>query len=180
MEELLEKYKSIPPLGKLGILLLGMALALYYSYDSVVVPAKADQASAMEEQAKLEDELKSISSVGQSIVALESEVKRADDEINSLVELLPLEPAVDKLLGLFSSAAKLSSVTMTSFVPEQVQKKEDNMGAGTKPPPLVPASPPASGGESGEGAPPAPVGDASLRRQILKKQMPPMICRTKL
>jgi Tfp pilus assembly protein PilO len=142
MEELLERYNSLSQSVKLAALAVCSLLAAYYSYDSSVVAANTEQAGALEEQTKLEEELSSISSAGQSIVALEAELKKADDEINSLVELLPPEPEVEKLLGLFSAAAKNSGVHLSEYVLESGDKDKNKPPAAAPP---LPTPTPASG-----------------------------------
>lgn len=144
MEKFLEQYREMPAHVKAIILILLTAASAYYSYLEYVEPAFAVRQAAIDEMAALEQEIQSLNSAGQNIVAVEQEIRKADEDLFVLLELLPGDPEIDNVLGLFAAAAKESGVEIRDFEPLENSAEAPPAAA----PPAVP-NPPAADEQSG-------------------------------
>ncbi|NBO39437.1 hypothetical protein EBU99_12730 [bacterium] len=123
---LLQKYDQLPVIFKL----VGAALALagvgYTSWEDHISPKIAQVA---EKQALLDqatNDLKSLTSTLVNPLTLEEELSRANREFKRLTELLPAEPAVDRVLNDFASLSRLTGTEIREFSPQTDDKKNPN------------------------------------------------------
>jgi len=111
-------YRKLPIQLKLALLLLLTSAAAAYSYYESVEPAFAAHQAALDEMDTLEQEIEKLNKAGQSIVAIETELRKADEDISLLLDLLPGDPEVDRVLGYFATASKETGVEIRDFEPE--------------------------------------------------------------
>jgi Tfp pilus assembly protein PilO len=150
VEKFLETYNKMKPEVKILILFLLTAATAYYSYVESVEPALAAHQTARDEMSSLEKELENLNQAGQSIVAVETELRKADEDITLLLDLLPGDPEVDRVLGYFASAAKETGVDIREFEPQD--GNEPKAGAeGTPSPENLPPTPVAPEGAAAKG-----------------------------
>ena len=117
MNELIERYKTIDIKLKL-LLLLGMCgLVGYYSYEESAIGAEQGYEAAKFDAEKLDAEVAALSKSGQSVVAIEAELRKSDAEITNLLELLPSDSELDRVLGYFAIAARETGVEIKEFLP---------------------------------------------------------------
>ena len=117
MNELIERYKLIDIKLKLIFLLVLCAIIGFMSYEESIVPAQDAFEAAKNEAEKLDIEVASLSKSGQSVVAIEAELRKSDAEITNLLELLPDDAELDRVLGYFANAAKDTGVEIKEFNP---------------------------------------------------------------
>jgi Tfp pilus assembly protein PilO len=157
MEQLVEKYRSIPLQAKAVVLVLVLAASGYYSYDLHIVPALANLEAANAEMASQTQEVESLNQAGQNIVAVNSDIRKADEEINAMLDLLPVDPEMDRVLSYFASAAKETGVDIREFEPSSATQE----ASGTPPAAPSATAPAASGAASGSPAPAATASSAA-------------------
>jgi Tfp pilus assembly protein PilO len=140
MDELIERYRNLKLLYKILFLLLATGGLAYFSYTESYVPAEANLLLAQEEHDKLSQELTNASQSGQSLVSVEEQLRKTEEELTTLLESLPQEVDIDRLLANFADSAKETGTEIKSFIPN-----DDSSGANpTSPAPTAaqPQTPP--------------------------------------
>lgn len=179
-ERLLEQYRRIPIQLKLVVLLLLTALVGAYSYYESVEMAIENLKKAEEEMAELDKQVESLNAAGQNIVAVQSEMRKADEEIAMLLDLLPAESEMERVLGFFAAAAKETGVEIKEFEPGKTDDPQPTPTPGAPgqpqpggiPPPVIPVpGAPGAPGDPKAGKPPPPPVDESVRRQNVKVKL---------
>lgn len=117
MNELLERLKIIDIKIKLLVLLVLCIAAGYYGYEDWISTAQSAYDAAKLDAEKMDEEIVTVSKAGQSIVAIEAELRKSDAEISGLLELLPMDSELDRVLGYFATAAKETGIEMREFLP---------------------------------------------------------------
>jgi Tfp pilus assembly protein PilO len=141
MSELYDRYSALSTQNKLIILcVLGCATA-YFSYIESVESAQTALTDAKAADEQLMNDLEKHASTGQSITALETQKIKAEEEFSALLELVPKDVEVEKLLASFANSANDSGVAMVKFapLPPSQQQAASNQ-----------APPPTKGGEKNE------------------------------
>jgi Tfp pilus assembly protein PilO len=163
VEKYIEHYRKLTPQLKILILIVLCALSAAYSWYESVEPAFAAHQMVVEEMAQLDGEVESLNKAGQNIVAVESELRKADEEIALLLDLLPSDPEIDRVLNYFATASKETGVELQEFVPEDAaKKKEVDAAAAQATPPVAPKPP-----EKAPVVPPPPTAADEVTRTLV-------------
>ncbi|NBW80201.1 hypothetical protein EBR21_00455 [bacterium] len=135
MADFLKKYEQFPVafklLGAIGL----VAFSGYIAWDEFVVPKLAVLDEKIAEQTKIEDELKILNKDFVSPVTLDEELAVANREFKRLVELLPQDASVDRVLNDFASLARVTGTEIREFVPSAELTLTPAAGQGVVVPP---------------------------------------------
>lgn len=112
-----EEYQQLPPVLKLLISAAICGLAGFYLYTETIEPKEITLIEKKTELTKLEDELKSISTTIITPITLEEELAQANREHKKILEQLPAEPSIEKILNEFASISRLTGTEIVEFVP---------------------------------------------------------------
>lgn len=117
MADIVRKYEQLPGAVKFFGGLLIIATSGYLAYEEFVIPKQAVLDERLNELEKVEGELKSLNKDFVSPSAMEEELSAANREFRKLIELLPQEPSVDRVLNDFASLARVTGTEIREFVP---------------------------------------------------------------
>jgi len=165
MEQIIERYRRLPLQFKLLILFLATGGAAGYGWMTNVDPALENVKVAEGENEALEMEIANLNKAGRNIVAVEAELRKADEDIAALLDLLPGEPEVDRVLGYFAIASKETGVEVKDFVPINVEGAPTPAPVSTPPPVTEPGKPDDPSKMNALNAPP-PVDDSVMNTVI--------------
>lgn len=126
MEKAWEYYRNFPRHYKIILLLLLMGAVGGMSYVEQVQPAIDELEAARIEDETLTSEVGSMSKSGQTLVTVEAEMRKLDDELNSMLESLPPEPEFEKILGSMASVAKETAIELVQFTPDEKSLKSSS------------------------------------------------------
>jgi Tfp pilus assembly protein PilO len=132
MASLSNQYEQLSPITRLGIAMLLIALCGWYSWDEFIVPKQEALLVKQDELDKISNELKDSNTLV-SPVSMEEELNKANREYKKMIELLPDEPAVEKILNDFASLSRLSGVEIREFMPMTLPPGQANMAGGITP-----------------------------------------------
>jgi len=118
LEQVAEQYQNLSLQIKAILIALLSIGAGYLSYSDYVTTAQQSLQTALESEAKLTTDITNFNKSGQSLSSIESQKRKAEQELLELFALLPKDLEVDTLIANFSDAARESSVKMTSLKPE--------------------------------------------------------------
>jgi len=116
MATLSSQYEQLPPIARLGLSLLLMAVVAWYVWDDMVMPKQEILTAKNDELTKIVNELRDSNTLV-SPVSMEEELNKANREYKKMIELLPDEPAIEKILNDFASLSRLSGVEIREFMP---------------------------------------------------------------
>jgi Tfp pilus assembly protein PilO len=117
MENFSAQYDQLPPFLKI-ILALGMVVGTsYYYWTDIVIPKEETLVSKKEELEKLTVKLKSISNSLESPLSLEEELAKANRDFKKLLDLLPSETAIERVLNDFASISRITGTEIREFTP---------------------------------------------------------------
>ncbi|MEN9824925.1 MAG: Pilus assembly protein PilO [Pseudomonadota bacterium] len=139
MADFLKKYEQFPVafklLGAIGI----VAFSGYMAWEEFSVPKIAILEEKISELQKIEDELKILNRDFVSPVTLDEELAVANREFKRLVELLPQDASVDRVLNDFASLARVTGTEIREFVPsaELTLTAMTPQGVPIPPPPVI-------------------------------------------
>lgn len=116
MSTLSNQYEQLAPITKFGIALALIATIAWYSWDEFITPKQATLTIKQEELNTITNELKDANTLI-SPVSMEEELNKANREYKKMIELLPDEPAIEKILNDFASLSRLTGVEIREFMP---------------------------------------------------------------
>ena len=117
MTEIVRKYEQLPLAAKFFGGLFIIAVSGYLAWEEFVVPKQTVLEEKMSDLEKVESELKTINKDFISPSAMEEELASANREFRKLIELLPQEPSVDRVLNDFASLSRVTGTEIREFVP---------------------------------------------------------------
>lgn len=117
MTDLVRNYEQTPIAAKFFGALFIIGTSAYVSWEEFVVPKISVIEEKMLEQEKIENDLKEINKDFISPVTMEEELSAANREFKKLIELLPQEPSVDRVLNDFASLSRLTGTEIREFRP---------------------------------------------------------------
>lgn len=119
MAGLSEEYQQLPPIARfiLGVLVCG--LVFYYFYGESIEPRSETLEEKKQAIEKLEIEFKQISAAIITPITLEEELTKANREHKKILEQLPTEPSIEKILNEFASISRLTGTEINEFMPEK-------------------------------------------------------------
>jgi len=137
MTDLVRKYEQTPIAAKFFGALFIIGSSAYVSWEEFVVPKVIVIEEKLREQEKMENELKEINKDFISPVTMEEELSAANREFKKLIELLPQEPSVDRVLNDFASLSRLTGTEIREFRPGSELSASTTLGqANTQPLPV--------------------------------------------
>lgn len=131
MEHFLAQYAKIKRHHKIIISILTLIALLYFGYENEVVPADAQLVSAKDAANGLENEIATLKDLTQSMVVIQDNLKRAQQEMDEIKAKLPEQPDLEGLLASLSDAAKSAGVTIVSFEPKEHTSSGDANSGGS-------------------------------------------------
>jgi Tfp pilus assembly protein PilO len=130
MENFSSQYDQLPPFLKI-ILALGIVAGTgYYYWTDIVIPKEETLVSKRDELEKLTMKLKSISNSLESPLSLEEELAKANRDFKKLLDLLPSETAIERVLNDFASISRITGTEIREFTPSS-DGKFSNATAGS-------------------------------------------------
>jgi len=117
MTDLVRKYEQTPIAAKFFGALFIIGSSAYVSWEEFVVPKVLVIEEKLREQEKMENDLKEINKDFISPATMEEELSAANREFKKLIELLPQEPSVDRVLNDFASLSRLTGTEIREFRP---------------------------------------------------------------
>jgi Tfp pilus assembly protein PilO len=117
LEQVFEQYNAMKMKVKALLLAVIAALTGYYSYQDSVETAQTNLQQAKQAEEQLSNELNSFSKGGQSVTAIEAQIRKSQEELAQLFELIPKSVEIDRLIANFADAARDSGVSMIRFAP---------------------------------------------------------------
>lgn len=119
MAGLSEEYQQLPPITRFVLGLLVCGLVFYYFYGESIEPRSITLDEKIQEIERLELELKQISAAIINPITLEEELAKANREHKKILEQLPAEPSIEKILNEFASISRLTGTEIKEFMPEE-------------------------------------------------------------
>ncbi len=117
LEQAFEQYNALTLKIKAVFLVAIVALTAYYSYQESVETAFTALEQAKQADEQLSTEFNSLNKGGQSLAAIESQIRKSQEELAQLFELIPKTIEIDRIIASFADAARDSGVSMTRFAP---------------------------------------------------------------
>lgn len=117
MEQILARLRALSAKAKLLILLAITGLCGFMGYTDAIEPAHAALDSAKAEDDQLSKELEGLSKASKSVVTIEGELKKIDEDLKLLMESLPTEAELEKVLGYLATSAKETGSDLREFKP---------------------------------------------------------------
>lgn len=117
MATIVSQYEQLPPIAKLLIATVFMGGTFYWYWEEIIVPKNLLVQEKQLELDTLTAELKALSEKIVSPITIEEELSRANRDFKKLIELLPLEPAVERVLNDFASLSRLTATEIREFMP---------------------------------------------------------------
>lgn len=117
MASLAEEYQQLPPIVKFLIGLTAVGLTAFYLYTETIEPREFDLKDKQQSLTELENQLKQISSTIINPITMEEELARANREHKKILEQLPTEPSVEKILNEFAAISRLTGTEIQEFIP---------------------------------------------------------------
>ncbi|MEY2987768.1 MAG: hypothetical protein RJB13_1289 [Pseudomonadota bacterium] len=118
-----EDYQQLPPIVKLLVGMTICALAAFYLYTETIEPRQITLSEKQEKLTNLEEQLKSISVKIVTPISLEEELAKSNREFKKILEQLPSEPSIEKILNEFASISRLTGTEIQEFVPANERKE---------------------------------------------------------
>ncbi|MFZ9520155.1 MAG: hypothetical protein ACO3A4_06730 [Silvanigrellaceae bacterium] len=135
MADFLKKYEQFPVafkiLGAIGL----VSFSGYLAWEEFVVPKVTVLDEKIAEQTKIEEELRILNKDFVSPVTLDEELAVASREFKRLVELLPQDASVDRVLNDFASLARVTGTEIREFIPSAELTLTPAAGQGIQVPP---------------------------------------------
>jgi Tfp pilus assembly protein PilO len=138
--DLNDKLQEVPKPAKIVVAILLICGSGYYSWDKRIPPARKRLESAQRESASLDNEIAQLRQQLQSLEALQEQLQIAENSLRGLLQFLPTDMEIAKLLANFSERARMTAVEIKQFLP------------GTPNVIIQRSSPPPSGNTGGGGA----------------------------
>lgn len=117
MEQILARLRALSAKAKLLILLAITGLCGFIGYTDAIEPAHTALDSAKAEDDQLSKELEGLSKASKSVVTIEGELKKIDEDLKLLMESLPTEAELEKVLGYLATSAKETGSDLREFKP---------------------------------------------------------------
>lgn len=117
MSDLVRQYEQFPVAFKLLGALLFIGGTSYMAWEEFMVPKLAVIEEKEQNRTVIEGELKSLNDSLVSPVSLEEELSLANREFRRLVELLPQDSSVDRVLNDFASLSRVTGTEIREFTP---------------------------------------------------------------
>lgn len=133
MANFTEDYQQLPPAVKLLLSVVICGVVSYYFYIESIEQREYTLAEKQESLQSLEAELKQISSTIITPITLEEELARANREHKKILEQLPAEASIEKILNEFASISRLTGTEIHEFMPASDKTTEPNTAQGTEP-----------------------------------------------
>lgn len=119
------QYEQISPLNKIIVALAAMGGTYYWYWQELIIPKMEMIQTKREELNQLKGEQKQLAQSLINPISLEEEISQANREFKKLVELLPDEPATEKILNDFASLSRITGVEMREFMPTPQKPSAD-------------------------------------------------------
>lgn len=117
LNQVFEQYRALSLQIKLALLVAIAGIVAYMSYSDCVSVAESSLAAAKSADEQLSNELNNFNRGGNSLAAIESQKRKAEEDLVRLFELLPKDEEIEKLLADFANSARDSGIEMIQFVP---------------------------------------------------------------
>lgn len=117
MSQLIRQYEQSPFVAKLFGALVLIGGSTYYAWDEYITPKVYIIEGKDAEKTKIEDELKAINRDFVSPVSMEEELTVANREFKKLVESLPQDSSLDRVLNDFASLSRVTGSEIREFKP---------------------------------------------------------------
>lgn len=121
----LAQYEQISIVNKLAAAVLIVSITAYYNWQEHVQPKLTTIEQKTEELQKLKDDQKRLASSLIDPVSLDEEINQANREYKKMIELLPTEPAIEKVLNDFAGLTRITGIEMKEFMPSMNRKTAD-------------------------------------------------------
>ena len=129
MATIVSQYEQLPPIAKLLIAAAAMGGTFYWYWEEIIVPKGLLVQEKQRELDTLTADLKAFSESLVSPLTLEEELNRANRDYKKMIELLPIEPAVEKVLNDFASLSRITATEIREFMPN-VELNGSNQNTG--------------------------------------------------
>ncbi|MEN9809336.1 MAG: Pilus assembly protein PilO [Pseudomonadota bacterium] len=117
MSDIVRQYEQFPIAFKLLGALLFVAGTSYMAWEEFMVPKLVVIEEKEQNRTTIEAELKALNNSLVSPVSLEEELSLANREFRRLVELLPQDSSVDRVLNDFASLSRVTGTEIREFIP---------------------------------------------------------------
>jgi Tfp pilus assembly protein PilO len=134
MDNISAQYDQLPPIVKISAALIILAATGYTSWSEKIVPKQDSLAEKTSQLEALTQKLKSISNSLESPLSLEEELAKANREFKKLLDLLPAEAAIERVLNDFASISRIAGTEIREFTPAGDSKTGDARSTEPKPP----------------------------------------------
>lgn len=118
LEQLAEQYQNLSMQIRAILVALIFVGTGYFSYSDNVTSAQQTLLTANESEAKLTADITNFNRSGQNLSSIETQKRKAEEELIELLVLLPRDLEVDLLIANFSDSAKESGVKITNLTPD--------------------------------------------------------------
>jgi Tfp pilus assembly protein PilO len=132
MAGIVRKYEQLPIAAKFFGGILIVAASGYTAWEEFIVPKIANVDEKVRELEKIEGDLKALNKDFVSPGSMEEELTAANREFRKLIELLPQEPSVDRVLNDFASLARVTGTEIREFVPSSELNATSTIGQGNQ------------------------------------------------
>ncbi|MEY4065069.1 MAG: Pilus assembly protein PilO [Pseudomonadota bacterium] len=134
MDNISAQYDQLPPIVKISAALIILAATGYTSWSEKIIPKQESLAEKTSQLEALTQKLKSISNSLESPLSLEEELAKANREFKKLLDLLPAEAAIERVLNDFASISRIAGTEIREFTPAGDSKSGDARSTEPKPP----------------------------------------------
>lgn len=123
-----DDYQQLPPIAKLFIGLTICGATAFYLYTEQIEPKEQTLNEQEQKLQSLDDELKQISATIITPITLEEELARANREHKKILEQLPEEPSIEKILNEFASISRLTGTEIHEFIQTSEMTQQSAQG----------------------------------------------------
>jgi Tfp pilus assembly protein PilO len=117
MNELMQKYEQASTAIKVLFALLIVGCVGYFAYDEFIVPKMNLIKEKEAELSSIQSEIDLLNRDSVKASTIEEELANANREFRKLMEALPQEPAVERVLNEFASLSRITGTEIREFTP---------------------------------------------------------------